>query len=97
MGTCPLPGWVQMLHALTVPLIAAIGAWVAVQQMRIARINHNTTSMTGATRFSRQCVGFSMRRWLTCWCRAKSYVRSSSALRTPNFRSRTNSPPTLVR
>jgi hypothetical protein len=38
MGTSPLPGWIQILQALTVPLIAAVGAWVAVQQMRIARI-----------------------------------------------------------
>jgi hypothetical protein len=38
MGTLPLPSWVQILQALTVPLIAAVGAWVAIQQMRIARI-----------------------------------------------------------
>jgi hypothetical protein len=38
MGTCPLPGWVQILQALAVPLIATVGAWVAVQQMRIAKI-----------------------------------------------------------
>jgi hypothetical protein len=38
MGTSPLPSWVQILQALAVPLIAAVGAWVAIQQMRIARI-----------------------------------------------------------
>ena len=38
MGTCPLPCWVQILQALAVPLIAAVGAWVAIQQMRIAKI-----------------------------------------------------------
>jgi hypothetical protein len=30
--------WVQILQALAVPMIAAVGAWVAIQQMRIARI-----------------------------------------------------------
>jgi len=38
MGTLPLPSWIQILQALAVPLIAAVGAWVAIQQMRIARI-----------------------------------------------------------
>jgi len=38
MGTSPLPSWVQILQALAVPLIAAVGAWIAIQQMRIARI-----------------------------------------------------------
>jgi len=30
-----LPLWVQALQALAVPVIAAVGAWVAVQQMVI--------------------------------------------------------------
>lgn len=38
MGTFPLPGWVEILQALAVPLIAAVGAWVAIQQMQIAKI-----------------------------------------------------------
>jgi len=38
MGTSQLPSWVQILQALAVPLIAAVGALVAIQQMRIARI-----------------------------------------------------------
>jgi hypothetical protein len=38
MVSCPVPGWVQILQALAVPVIAAVGAWVAIQQMRIARI-----------------------------------------------------------
>lgn len=38
MGTCPLPDWVQVLQALAVPVIAGVGAWVAIQQMRIARV-----------------------------------------------------------
>jgi hypothetical protein len=38
MGTYPLPSWVQILQALAIPLIAAVGTWVAIQQMRIARI-----------------------------------------------------------
>jgi hypothetical protein len=33
-----LPLWVQALQALAVPVIAAVGAWVAVQQMVIARV-----------------------------------------------------------
>jgi hypothetical protein len=33
-----LPLWVQVLQALAVPVIAAVGAWVAIQQMGIARI-----------------------------------------------------------
>lgn len=38
MGTCPLPDWVQILQALAVPVIASVGAGVAIQQMRIARV-----------------------------------------------------------
>ena len=38
MGTYPLLSWVQTLQALAVPMIAAVGAWIAIQQMRIARI-----------------------------------------------------------
>lgn len=33
-----MPLWVQVLQALTVPVIAAVGAWVALQQMYIARV-----------------------------------------------------------
>jgi hypothetical protein len=33
-----LPLWVQILQALAVPVIAAVGAWVALQQMHIARV-----------------------------------------------------------
>jgi hypothetical protein len=33
-----LPLWVQALQALAVPIIAAVGTWVAVQQMVIARV-----------------------------------------------------------
>jgi hypothetical protein len=33
-----MPFWVQIMQALAVPLIAGVGAWVAVQQMRIARV-----------------------------------------------------------
>jgi len=33
-----LPLWVQALQALAVPVIAAVGAWVAVQQIVIARV-----------------------------------------------------------
>ena len=33
-----LPLWVQVLQALAVPVIAAVGAWVAVQQIVIARV-----------------------------------------------------------
>jgi hypothetical protein len=33
-----LPLWVKALQALAVPVIAAVGAWVAVQQMVIARV-----------------------------------------------------------
>ena len=33
-----LPLWVQALQALAVPVIAAVGTWVAVQQMVIARV-----------------------------------------------------------
>lgn len=32
-----LPLWVQVLQALAVPVIAGVGAWVALQQMHIAR------------------------------------------------------------
>lgn len=33
-----MPFWVQVLQALAVPVIAAVGAWVALQQMHIARV-----------------------------------------------------------
>jgi hypothetical protein len=33
-----LPTWLQALQALALPMIAAVGAWVAVQQMLIAKI-----------------------------------------------------------
>ena len=38
MSGCPLPLWVQVLQALLVPVIAAVGAWVALQQMYLARV-----------------------------------------------------------
>lgn len=38
MGSVSLPLWVQVLQALAVPVIAAVGAWVALQQMYIARV-----------------------------------------------------------
>lgn len=38
MGTSPLPNWVQILQALAVLAVAIVGAWVAVQQMRIAKV-----------------------------------------------------------
>jgi hypothetical protein len=31
-----LPVWLQYVQALAVPLIAAVGAWIALQQMQIA-------------------------------------------------------------
>jgi len=37
MSGSSLPFWVQVLQALAVPVIAAVGAWVAWQQMHIAR------------------------------------------------------------
>jgi hypothetical protein len=37
MSSSSLPLWVQVLQALAVPVIAAVGAWVALQQMHIAR------------------------------------------------------------
>jgi len=33
-----MPLWVQVLQALAVPVIAAVGAWIALQQMYIARV-----------------------------------------------------------
>jgi hypothetical protein len=33
-----LPSWVSYLQALAVPMIAAVGAWIAAQQMWIARV-----------------------------------------------------------
>jgi hypothetical protein len=38
MASSSLPLWVQVLQALAVPVIAAVGAWVALQQMYIARV-----------------------------------------------------------
>jgi hypothetical protein len=38
MTVCVVPVWVQVLQALAVPVIAAVGAWVAIQQMWIARV-----------------------------------------------------------
>jgi hypothetical protein len=38
MGSSSLPIWVQVLQALAVPVIAAVGAWVALQQMYLARV-----------------------------------------------------------
>jgi hypothetical protein len=38
MSGCALPLWVQVLQALAVPVIAAVGAWVAAQQMYLARV-----------------------------------------------------------
>jgi hypothetical protein len=37
MPASSLPLWVQVLQALAVPVIAGVGAWVALQQMQIAR------------------------------------------------------------
>ncbi len=37
MSGSSLPLWVQVLQALAVPVIAAVSAWVAWQQMHIAR------------------------------------------------------------
>jgi hypothetical protein len=37
MASSALPLWVQILQALAVPTIAVAGAWIAVQQMLIAR------------------------------------------------------------
>src|SRR5262245_41452405 len=37
MSACPLPLWIQWLQALAVPVIAAVGAWIALQQM-LARV-----------------------------------------------------------
>ena len=34
----PLPEWVSVLQALLVPVIAAVGAWIALQQMHLARV-----------------------------------------------------------
>jgi hypothetical protein len=33
-----LPPWVQILQALATPVIAIVGAWVALEQMKIARV-----------------------------------------------------------
>jgi hypothetical protein len=38
MGSSSLPLWVQLLQALAVPVIAGVGAWVALQQMYLARV-----------------------------------------------------------
>lgn len=38
MGSSSLPVWVQVLQALAVPVIAGVGAWVALQQMYLARV-----------------------------------------------------------
>jgi hypothetical protein len=38
MPSCSLPLWVQVLQALAVPVIAAVGAWAALRQMYIARV-----------------------------------------------------------
>ena len=38
MSACPLPLWIQWLQALAVPVIAAVGAWIALQQMHLARV-----------------------------------------------------------
>lgn len=38
MATSSLPGWVSIFQAVLVPVIAVIGAWVAIQQMRIAKV-----------------------------------------------------------
>lgn len=37
MPSSSLPLWVQVLQALAVPVIAGVGAWIALQQMQIAR------------------------------------------------------------
>jgi hypothetical protein len=38
MSSCPLPLWIQWLQALAVPVIATVGAWIALQQMHLARV-----------------------------------------------------------
>lgn len=38
MGGSSLPVWVQVLQALAVPVIAGVGAWIALQQMYLARV-----------------------------------------------------------
>jgi hypothetical protein len=38
MGSSSLPVWVQVLQALAVPVIAVVGAWIALQQMYLARV-----------------------------------------------------------
>jgi hypothetical protein len=38
MPDCSLPLWVRVPQALAVPVIAAVGAWIALQQMSIARV-----------------------------------------------------------
>ena len=38
MSACPLPLWIQWLQALAVPVVAAVGAWIALQQMHLARV-----------------------------------------------------------
>jgi hypothetical protein len=44
MSGCPLPVWIEWLQALAVPVIACVGAWIALQQMRLARVKlqHDT-------------------------------------------------------
>jgi hypothetical protein len=44
MSGCPLPIWIQWLQALAVPVIAAVGVWIALQQMHLARVKlqHDT-------------------------------------------------------
>jgi hypothetical protein len=38
VGSSSLPLWVEVLQALAVPVIAAVGAWIAAQQMYLARV-----------------------------------------------------------
>jgi hypothetical protein len=38
MAGSSLPLWVQVLQALAVPVIAAVGVWIALQQMHFARV-----------------------------------------------------------
>jgi hypothetical protein len=38
MPSCLPPLWVPVLQALGVPVIAAVGAWIALQQLHLARV-----------------------------------------------------------
>jgi len=54
----PLPVWIEWLQALAVPVVAGVGAWIALQQMHLARVKlqHDT--------YDRKYAVFQTVRWL---------------------------------